>query len=272
MSRLTVKGTTSDNTAAVLHLINGSDTTILYARNDGNIGIGNNSPGTAKMNIQGATSDNTAYGLYVKNSNNTAILTVRNDVRVGIGKDNPAGTLDVQGKIKEYGYELLPRGVIVMWSGSITSIPQGWALCDGGTYTAPDGTQVTTPNLKDRFIVGAGGSYQVGATGGEATHTLTVAEIPSHYHTVDPPLTQTTTTGAHSHSLSNVPRGDVDGWSNDILRTSNRNDGGINQSTSLAGDHYHTVDIPAFNSGSTGGGQPHENRPPYYALAFIMKL
>jgi len=66
-------------------------------------------------------------------------------------------------------------------------------LYDGRTYTAPDGTQVTTPNLKDRFIVGAGREYSVGATGGEAFHTLTVAEIPSHYQTVDPPPTQTTT-------------------------------------------------------------------------------
>jgi len=180
-------------------------------------------------------------------------------------------SINVVGKVKEYGYDLLPRGVIVMWSGSIASIPPGWALCDGGTYTAPDGTQVTTPNLRDRFIVGAGGSYSVGATGGEAFHTLTVSEIPSHYHTVDPPATQTTTDGAHSHSMtlpnqtsrSYVNTGDhyalYDVYTNTYY-------------TSTAGAHSHTVDIPAFNSGSTGGGQPHENRPPYYALAFIMKL
>jgi len=265
VSRLTVKGATSDNTAAALNLVNSTDQTILFARNDGNIGIGNNSPGAARLNILGATSDSTAYGLCVRNSNNTPVLTVRNDGKVGIGKDNPAGILDVQGKIREYGYELLPRGVIVMWSGSIANIPPGWALCDGGTYTAPDGTQVTTPNLRDRFIVGAGGSYAVGATGGAAQVTLTVSQIPSHTHTVDPPATNTNTTGAHSHTLDMKGVGRFGGGEG-TLGT------GDTRYTSTAGDHYHTVDIPAFTSGATGGSQPHENRPPYYALAFIMKL
>jgi microcystin-dependent protein len=169
-------------------------------------------------------------------------------------------SINVVGKVKEYGYDLLPRGVIVMWSGSITSIPPGWALCDGGTYTAPDGTQVTTPNLKDRFIVGAGGSYSVGATGGEAFHTLTVNEIPSHSHAAS-----CSTDGAHTHIYSKG-------------QYVNNGQGGtgygvwaatpyVDTATSSSGAHSHTITI-----GSTGGGQPHENRPPYYALAFIMKL
>ena len=183
-------------------------------------------------------------------------------------------SINVVGKVKEYGYDLLPRGVIVMWSGSIASIPPGWALCDGGTYTAPDGTQVTTPNLRDRFIVGAGNEYSVGATGGEKYHTLTVAEIPSHNHTVDPPATQTTTNGEHSHSFTFTQ---VNEWASgntyaiSFDRRELKSDP-LSWSTYSSGSHSHTVDIPAFNSGSTGGGQAHENRPPYYALAFIMKL
>ena len=73
-------------------------------------------------------------------------------------------------KIDKY---LCPVGIITMWSGAISNIPTGWALCDGNNGT---------PNLTDRFIVGAGNDYTVGATGGEATHTLTENEMPKHRH------------------------------------------------------------------------------------------
>jgi len=180
-------------------------------------------------------------------------------------------SINVVGKVKEYGYDLLPRGVIVMWSGSIASIPPGWALCDGGTYTAPDGTQVTTPNLRDRFIVGAGNEYSVGATGGEKYHTLTVNEIPSHTHGVSDP--------GHTHSY---PTPDPGGWG--LIRRSYY---GENRTSKYedSGNSGYEPDLLSTPSGFvvnssvtnisiqyTGGGQPHENRPPYYALAFIMKL
>ena len=58
--------------------------------------------------------------------------------------------------------EVVPSGFIGMWSGSASTIPTGWALCDGTNGT---------PNLTDRFVLGAGKAYQPGATGGAATAT-----------------------------------------------------------------------------------------------------
>jgi microcystin-dependent protein len=144
--------------------------------------------------------------------------------------------------------ELAPPGMIVMWSGSIGSIPDGWALCDGSNGT---------PDLRDRFIVGAGGSYTVGTTGGEATHTLTIAEIPSHSHTI-------TADGAHSHVLRKGS-GSIGGQYPPVDQTAGN--WSTVQNTDSAGSHNH-----GGETGSTGSGAAHENRPPYYALAYIMKL
>src|SRR3990172_3920103 len=59
----------------------------------------------------------------------------------------------------------IPSGGIILWSGPADQIPSGWALCDGANGT---------PDLRDRFVVGAGGGYEIGATGGEAKHPLTI--------------------------------------------------------------------------------------------------
>ncbi len=114
----------------------------------------------------------------------------------------------------------VPSGIIVMWTGSIASIPTGWALADG-TGGRPD--------LRDRFIVGAGSSYAVGAIGGEAVHTLTHAELP----------TTVATRGDTYYSGSSVGSG-------------------------YANRGFSKTNLP-------GGGTAHENRPPYYALCFIVK-
>jgi len=121
----------------------------------------------------------------------------------------------------------VPSGLIVMWSGSITAIPAGWALCDGGNGT---------PDLRDRFIVGAGSSYNPGVTGGENTHVLTINEIPAHTHTYN-----------QGSSLTMFLR--------------------AGQNSPYTWQNHSTG-----STGLTGGGQAHENRPPYYALAYIIKL
>ena len=144
---------------------------------------------------------------------------------------------------------LIPPGGIIMWSGSVNAIPEGWALCDGSNGT---------PDLRDRFIVGAGSSYNPGDTGGAKEVTLTIAQIPSHNHTAN-----SDTKGAHAHIYNDRQKtigvelgtgGYV--WSEDSSRN-----------TSSAGGHNHAITV-----NNTGSGQAHENRPPYYALAYIMKL
>lgn len=121
----------------------------------------------------------------------------------------------------------VPAGVIVMWSGAISAIPAGWALCNGSNGT---------PDLRNRFIVGAGSSYSVGATGGSEMVTLTIAQMPSHNHNYDAP-------GIGSRAQY-----------------------------SASGTYFFENTYSRLPSQYAGGNQAHENRPPYYALCFIMKL
>lgn len=135
------------------------------------------------------------------------------------------------------------QGIIVMWSGSIISIPSGWRLCDGGGGT---------PDLRNRFIVGAGSSYSVGATGGTDAVTLSTAQIPAHTHG---------SAGGHSHNYqATAATGSVGQYSGDY----GRHIASLpTYSTSSGGAHTHS---------SVGSGESHENRPPFYSLAFIQKL
>jgi hypothetical protein len=141
----------------------------------------------------------------------------------------------------------LPSGVITMWSGSIASIPGGWYLCDGTNGT---------PNLRDRFIVGAGSTYAVNATGGSAD-----AVVVSHSHTA----TSTVTDPSHAHRQQGY------------TYTSAAPGGG----TPLA-SNYSTTDMGATTSvatgitvnttvSTTGVSGTNANLPPYFALAYIMK-
>jgi len=147
------------------------------------------------------------------------------------------------------GIRQVPVGGIMMWSGTISNIPDGWTLCDG-TNGAPD--------LRDRFIAGAGGEYNTNDTGGEDSVTLTESEMPSHNHSGT-----TTTNGEHSHEYENNTT------SNRSVGTpdSSTATGFTTESTTLAGSHSHNLNID-----NTGGDTSHENRPQFYALAFIYKL
>ncbi|MEQ8424558.1 MAG: hypothetical protein RIA63_07595, partial [Cyclobacteriaceae bacterium] len=151
----------------------------------------------------------------------------------------------------------VPAGGIIMWSGSIASIPTGWALCDGGNGT---------PDLRNRFIVGAGSSYGPGATGGANTVTLTATQIPIHNHTSG--TLATSLTGAHTHRFRSTGNRGPGGAGREPYGFTEIAGGSIH-TTSSDGSHNHTI---SGSTGNTGSGASHENRPPYYALAYIMKL
>lgn len=174
-----------------------------------------------------------------------------------------SGTTPVAGQIVQVNSGLtleladqadsFPAGGIIMWSGTIATIPTGWALCDGTNGT---------PNLTGRFVVHADGStYAPNDTGGSDSVTLTEANMPSHTHTFSG---TTNTTGAHTHD---VAWSAAEGGSGAGSRVQDYPSTYAN-STSSAGDHSHTF---SGTTSSTGSGTAHENRPPYYALAYIMK-
>jgi microcystin-dependent protein len=241
-------------------------------------------------------------------------------------------------------WSMVPKGGIIMWSGALASIPQGWALCNGANGT---------PDLRNRFIVGAGSTYSVGNTGGTDSVTLTAAQMPTHNHSASTAAAgahshggstgangghghtassgaagahshtaTTSSAGAHSHTAST---GSAGSHSHSIAsRTGDFTSGSVanratlgSTTTSLsidsAGAHSHTVSINSNGAhthtlttttqadhthsvsvgtvenhshtissdgghthtmtvGNAGSGNSHENRPPYYALAYIMKL
>lgn len=155
-------------------------------------------------------------------------------------------------RIVEYG---IPSGVIVMWSGLEASVPEGWFMCNGLNGT---------PDLRDRFIVGAGagGAYAPGVFGGATSRSLT-AETTSggvHSHAV----TGSAATGPTGITLSTTTDTVDDGGSApDILKTVTINDPSHSHAvTGVTNDsvsHTHEVDLDF------------DVRPPYFALCFIMK-
>ncbi len=142
------------------------------------------------------------------------------------------------------GLGLVPAGTIVMWSGSLDSIPTGWALCNGANGT---------PDLRDRFVVAAGGSYSVGATGGAAAVDLSHSHSPGSYFI--PMLSENDAWKTRLETASSS-------WT-----ANQRLTGSTTSSTATS-----SQGIKLLGQSASALSSATENRPPYYGLAFIMKL
>ena len=154
-------------------------------------------------------------------------------IKIGDGINNfislPYADDDLRNIISEI--PVIPPGAIILYSGF--TIPDGWALCDGNNGT---------PDLTDRFVIGAGKSYQVNDTGGEAEHTLTIDELPEHSFTLP-----------GDSIINSTANGTV--------------------TLGVGGYFTTTRKFETLNTTDTiGSGVAHNNMPPYYALCYIMKI
>jgi microcystin-dependent protein len=242
----------------------------------------------------------------IVNNANARVITIVGG-RVGINSTNPATALDVVGSAQAASLEArenaqvrgtataaawvgggaAPVGSIILWSGTIVDRPEGWALCDG---TVVNG--YPTPDLRGRFVLGAGEGAgltprKVGAVGGAESHVLTEEEMPSHAHAIDPVGTTTVNTGNHVHALW-TEAGDRDRFSPGDYgaityhpsvhhpMAATANEVSVSQftvqTTASGGVHAHTLDVPESRSELFGGGRAHPNMPPFYVLAYLVRV
>jgi len=208
---------------------------------------------------------------------------------------DPSSTQDAA--TKSYVDTSIPVGGIIMWSGTTgTSLPSNWKLCDGSTYNS-----IKTPDLRGRFVLSSGsGSGLTGRTvdntGGAETVTLTVAQMPIHGHGVSArtgDANYNANDGGHTHSISDPghsheSKGGTNmnylaGWplmmsdnTPNRATTETKTTGITITSDNMAYNggsrgtyHNHTITVTQSNAGS---GDPHSIMPPFYVLAFIMRV
>lgn len=277
---------------------------------------------------EGGSNSGSLFKLHAFADNGALLHTV-------LHADRTSGLLEVKGSpttakgiaTKEYVDSSMPIGAIIAYGGS--DAPAGWHICNGTAHgSAALQTLIgsaNTPDLSNRFILGAGTEMNPGTVGGVASNLLTPAqtatkghthaattnpETQEHTHTVDPPPTWTSGqnqnhshsvsldggTHGHAHYASNLLSAEGDfnpaGSGHQFLIGTGATIGGgghshAGQSAGANVDHAHSVNIGAFQSAGRSATHTHviqvtatadanatapiENRPPFYALVYIIK-
>lgn len=166
---------------------------------------------------------------------NGGTLAVKTDLAIDSGRRLTVG-----------GSEIVPVpvGGVIMWTRKGLPDNEHWAICDGSTKNG-----VKTPDLRARFVVGAENGYSLGDTGGANSVRLTTDQMPSH---------------RHCYVGDDQLEGIEHIW--DCSTRRGRTDKGYDATSKQNGDSN------VYWTDAVGGGQSHENRPPYYALYFIMRV
>jgi len=205
-----------------------------------------------------------------------------NSYRISGLPDSPSSDNDATSK--KYVDTSIPVGGIIMWSGTTgTSLPSNWKLCDGSTYNG-----IKTPDLRGRFVLssgqGSGGltNRTVDTIGGVETVALTVEQMPKHKHDVG--ATTSGNDGDHGHNVTAVNLWEYatpypGGRSHNVTSVNQARPYDIradNVASKYKADtnptgtwHSHAIAVTETEKGSSNA---HENMPPFYVLAFIMRI
>lgn len=195
-------------------------------------------PTTTKEGLLGY---NTTTGAIEVSNNNGSFTSIDGGIAIGF-------ITMFSGSFDSSGHPINPKT-----NSAITS----WALCNGANGT---------PDLRGRFVLGAGGSYSAGAQGGTKEEVLSVAQMPQHKHDVT--IDRTSLTGGMRVRTQSADSWGIVGISeNGLFSDGNADDNHLDVRMTIDASHGHTGSISY-----SGGNQAHNNMPPYYALAFIMKI
>ena len=230
------------------------------------------------------------------------------DGNIGIGTTDPGSyRLRVEGGIKAASINVndvanahIPTGFILLWSGLLSAIPTGWAVCNGSNGT---------PDLRDRFVRGANGDTNVGQEGGANSITMTTDQLPTHSHnhqvnsanhthshnssTANCPHAHNSNNGGyHGHNMYGIAWRRLNGWDNYNVPGTGyaiQADNNMNTGTPQRGGHSHYFDganAPhAHNGNPSNANHSHTANManagnsaaititnPYYAIYYMMKL
>ncbi len=242
-----------------------SGITVTYQDSDGTLDF---SVGTLNQNTTG----NAATATALANARTIAGSSFNGSANIDIDYDNLTNKPTIPTNNNQLtngaGYvtaaNAFPSGGIIIWSGAANAIPTGWVLCDGNN---------STPDLRNRFIVGAGsgGNYSVGDNGGSADATLV-----SHSHTINNHTHSFSGTGSNTHSHG-IPKGQ--GGSQASIanyvpspRVENVQASFSTNSTTISISVSGTTGNPSdTGTNAQGSSATNANLPPYYALCYIMK-
>ena len=222
-------------------------------------------------------------GLYLTGSNyngsaattwsvDASISNTANKVVVRDG--NGSFSANVINATEFIGNGITPVGGIILWSGATNNIPSGWALCNGANGT---------PNLRNRFVVGAGDTYNPADTGGFTnipviSHSHNTTQNSHRHNISDPGHNHNTNVGGHKHTTighgneddggSRLTGSNNGGSSNNSMNNDAPNVNLSNNGVGINRTQFQNVSINVDSEGNSGTGR---NLPPYYALAYIMR-